>query len=1374
MAFVMVMTANVWGMQVYVHYDNGTWPVGIADSYFNDDGDLIVDCDPTYLVSAFKHEIAILTGLAESGMTLSYGNYNNLEDDHTIVDPYNIQKKTTVTMTYADPTQPQRVDNNNWRVQTMPRGDRVLRTTWKQACELAFEKDTTVYRVFTSTLQNPLTNPHNLDVNYSSSNTNVATVATDGTVTVKGVGDATITATTTGNDDYQACSASYTIHVEEPYKLTLLTVGNGTVDIDGITLPPGVIVDTAHYSGNDKHYLVKPGTGAVDLEATPNLLNYLVNWSNNVTVSNDNPLNAFVMLSDHVTVTATFAMYPILVVEKEGVGSVEVVGVTRTAQSESINTTVSGYNTFSGTLFTVNSQSYASDGKGFTIGHLADETMSEPLSATITANNHQTIIDSVKIVRQQTQTPINCSFADMTVDHGTYTYSGDTATVRGVNATSLTIGIQNEWANSSLWISTVKVFYTDVTVVSTIDHVTTTEGDVYTIEPGTDVQLTATAGTNYHFDNWSWGTGSDAQTTNNPIYVTMPNDGTASVTRKATFAMDTYTLTLKTNDKSMGILVVDPNTTNPAISGPTINNETGTRTYTVNYGTEVVLQATPADHHHLASWSNGATLKELDTIHVTVVGDSNITANFAIDIYKLTLAKSGNGAVDTMGVIPGVVYYGLVDGNKTYIVDYNTPVTVKATADEHNHFVNWTNEGNTAYNATNVTTDAGTYPVHSYLTFNVTGDTTAQGNFAVNTYDITATVATNCDGMGTVSGGGTYNEAATVTLIATPATGYHFVNWTKTGETSPVSTAATYSFNATAATAGSYIANFAINTYTLTLATDPTDGSQGTLDVVRNNNNELPAGVTGTYPNYTVNEGVYVPLVIAPATHYHLVSLIGGTNQPITYSDNHASIAVVKDTTITATFSIDTYVITAAANNSTLGSVTVSGTSPYDYGTEVTLTAQTTDSTHFVNWTKEGETDPVSTDATYIFTAEAAGNYTANFAINPTLKLVADGHGTVDTVGVIAGVTLKSAADKEYYVVPGTVVSVKAKPDAGFVFVQWNDGKTANPLDSTIFSAVHLTATFELATPGLTPEGEVTVQGNRFVDEHGKIVGSPRLTEHGEFIDNGNSTSPVSLIGKFSVSSTKKVYFSPANLQYTRTSTSVDWSTGTWSFLAHQYSTVETAANPYCTENYGDKTVVGLFGWGTWGEGKTPNLTAYSNSNYTWSTDFSVPLGGYNDWRTLTKDEWIYLLSTRATGVTVNSTSDARYTLATINTDATEVKGMIIFPDGFAGSNTEDVTWGTINANSNYTTTCTSAGWNALEAANCLFLPAAGWRAINDNNDDCTRVGDINTWGYYWTSDASDNSTFSYTLKFYSQDVELDELALRRLGFPVRLVRDAE
>lgn len=1274
MAFVMVMTANVWGMQVYVHYANGTWPTDIADYHFNSSsGNLIIEIESSGSIGEVKDMIAGKSGFEAANITLSFGTYADLDDSYTLA-YYNIISESTINMTYADPTQPQRVINNNWRVQTMPRGDRVLRTIWKQDPQLAWEVNEETITVesnplvaylgfpFTGATLSVVDDDILGEVAYSiahKTGTNSGnTIDEDGVVTINGVGIDTVKAIFPGNDDYLPDTAMYIIDSRAPYTLTLVAIGNGTLlfDTPSNDPPEGVLsANPATDEQGNPRYIVHPSfAGNIELVVAPASQNYLVTWTN-VTLSDVDPYRAVVDFesSTNVTVTATFAPNPTLTVVTTGSGSVSVasvIGEVETPQTADANTT-----------------------------------------------------------------------------------------------------------------------------------------NVYTLDPGTEVKLTATAATNYHFVSWEDNSTAAIRT------LTMPSDGTENVEVTATFVGDAY-LTIASNNTEYGnVAFVMASSEQKAhekavastdyVPTPTgvdlyenCNND-NTKWYYDNDGIDASLG-------YMIYKSNGPevsrvvfTLTNNETYTVTASTGSNTNAYFYYVYPKYNNVYSDanytNLVCSSCGITKVELYVGnpsnpegveFVDATHAYVKPGKS-VDVKATPNAAYYFVKWNDEE--AINSNVAVTTSYTAPANgTYEAASLTA------NFAINTYTITATA--NDNNMGTVSGGGTYNEAATVTLIATPATGYHFVNWTKTGETSPVSTAATYSFNATAATAGSYIANFAINTYTLTLATDPTDGSQGTLDVVRNNNNELPAGVTGTYPNYTVNEGVYVPLVIAPATHYHLVSLIGGTNQPITYSDNHASIAVVKDTTITATFAIDTYVITAAANNSTLGSVTVSGTSPYDYGTEVTLTAQTTDSTHFVNWTKEGETDPVSTDATYIFTAEAAGNYTANFAINPTLKLVADGHGTVDTVGVIAGVALKSAADKEYYVVPGTVVSVKAKPDAGFVFVQWNDGKTNNPLDTTINSEVTLTATFALPTPGLTPEGEVTVQGNRFVDEHGKIVGSPRLTEHGEFIDNGNSTSPVSLIGKFSVSSTKKVYFSPANLQYTRTSTSVDWSTGTWSFLAHQYSTVETAANPYCTENYGDKTVVGLFGWGTWGEGKTPNLTAYSNSNYTWSTDFSVPLGGYNDWRTLTKDEWIYLLSTRATGVTVNSTSDARYTLATINTDATEVKGMIIFPDGFAGSNTEDVTWGTINANSNYTTTCTSAGWNALEAANCLFLPAAGWRAINDNNDDCTRVGDINTWGYYWTSDASDNSTFSYTLKFYSQDVELDELALRRLGFSVRLVRDAE
>ena len=55
--------------------------------------------------------------------------------------------------------------------------------------------------------------------------------------------------------------------------------------------------------------------------------------------------------------------------------------------------------------------------------------------------------------------------------------------------------------------------------------------------------------------------------------------------------------------------------------------------------------------------------------------------------------------------------------------------------------------------------------------------------WTINTYKITAQVANGCEGMGEVTGSGTYEYGVTVTLTATPGSGYQFVEW-EDGETS--------------------------------------------------------------------------------------------------------------------------------------------------------------------------------------------------------------------------------------------------------------------------------------------------------------------------------------------------------------------------------------------------------------------------------------------------------------------------------------------------------------------------------------------------------------------------------------------------------------
>ena len=86
----------------------------------------------------------------------------------------------------------------------------------KQQPELSYT--TTEYNVnlgdaFTAPTLN---NPHTLAVTYSSSNEDVATVATDGAVTIKAAGTVTITASFAGDDTYVTGSASYTINITDP------------------------------------------------------------------------------------------------------------------------------------------------------------------------------------------------------------------------------------------------------------------------------------------------------------------------------------------------------------------------------------------------------------------------------------------------------------------------------------------------------------------------------------------------------------------------------------------------------------------------------------------------------------------------------------------------------------------------------------------------------------------------------------------------------------------------------------------------------------------------------------------------------------------------------------------------------------------------------------------------------------------------------------------------------------------------------------------------------------------------------------------------------------------------------------------------------
>ena len=247
----------------------------------------------------------------------------------------------------------------------------------------------------------------------------------------------------------------------------------------------------------------------------------------------------------------------------------------------------------------------------------------------------------------------------------------------------------------------------------------------------------------------------------------------------------------------------------------------------------------------------------------------------------------------------------------------------------------------------------------------------------------------------------------------------------------------------------------------------------------------------------------------------------------------------------------------------------------------------------------------------------------------------------------------------------------------------------------------------------------------------------------------------------FSVNANKKIAFSPGNLQYKDNAT-----TYKWRFAPHQYD---------CITSWNTSKWVDHFNWGTWtGNNPNPILVTSSESQCTWgSGDFKKESlledesqRSY-DWYTLSSGEWTYLFDTRASGSTVNGTENARYTMASINTDGTSVNGLIVFPDGVAIAASEATTWGAINETSDWATKCTSAQWTALAAKGCTFLPATGERwGVS------TTISKVNQKINYWSS-TIDGAYQAFCVYYYGSGDFISSLSNNRTyGYSVRLVRN--
>ncbi len=129
-----------------------------------------------------------------------------------------------------------------------------------------------------------------------------------------------------------------------------------------------------------------------------------------------------------------------------------------------------------------------------------------------------------------------------------------------------------------------------------------------------------------------------------------------------------------------------------------------------------------------------------------VTGDTRVVIGEDMAEYTLTVASNN----DAMGTVSGGGVYWV-----------NMDVSISATPAAGHRFKQW-NDGNT----------------QNPRTVTVQGDATYTAEFEVTPiYTITVAVADGHTSMGTVSGSGSYLADLTVSISATPSTGYRFLQW---------------------------------------------------------------------------------------------------------------------------------------------------------------------------------------------------------------------------------------------------------------------------------------------------------------------------------------------------------------------------------------------------------------------------------------------------------------------------------------------------------------------------------------------------------------------------------------------------------------------
>jgi hypothetical protein len=558
--------------------------------------------------------------------------------------------------------------------------------------------------------------------------------------------------------------------------------------------------------------------------------------------------------------------------------------------------------------------------------------------------------------------------------------------------------------NSVACTTPVVEYHLTITSTDGGDVITPGEGEFsYCPQQGERVVLVAVPYPGYHFVNWTGNVGTIADV--NAAVTTITVDDDYSIT--ANFAKP-YSITISSTE---GGSVTTP----------------GEGTFVYDEGDVVKLVATPDTGYGFVNWTGDVgTVANVNaaSTSITMNGDYSLTANFEeLEEYDLTTSSTTGGSV----TVPGEGTFTYYDG---------TVVTLVATANSGYYFINWTGDVGTITNVNAPTTT---------ITMNDNYSTTA--NFQhIPPGKVALTTSSTAGGSVTTPGEGAflYNVGEVVSLVASPASGYRFVNWTgNVGTIANVNAAST-----TITMNGDYsiTANF-MAVYDLTISS--TAGGSVTTPGV------------GTF---TYDGGTVVNLVATANSGYYFINWTGDVGTITNVNAPTTTVTVNDNYSITANFEqIPPGKVVLTTSSTAGGSVTTPGEGAflYNVGEVVSLVAEAEEGYRFVNWTGDVGTIADVNAASTAVTMDDDYSITASF-----VKLVIQYDLTISSTD---GGSVTVPGEGTFAFDEGTVVNLEAVPESSsWRFVNWTgDVGTAANVNSAITT--------------ITMNGDYTITAN-FVD----------------------------------------------------------------------------------------------------------------------------------------------------------------------------------------------------------------------------------------------------------------------------------------------------